>query len=220
MKRIFSEETLLSVLALLMSAVAPNIFPAAQAGIAKMSILGVRLLMPSIIILGIVLVFAYVRGHRRLVNRLFAGGAAGFLATAGLEVVRITSFHFGGMPGDMPRLLGVLLMDRFMLGPSPLSDFLGYTYHFWNGICFGIIFAVLVGRKPVPWAVVYAELIGVGFLLSPAVKALGIGFMGAQMPSMPATIVLAHLVFGLLLGILCRQWTWDGGWLFSTNARV
>jgi hypothetical protein len=214
-KRVINEETLLSLLALLMSGVAPNIFPAAQAGIAKMSILGERMLIPSIIILGVIAVAAFFREHRRLANRLFAGAVAGFIATAGLEIVRTASFRFGGMPGDMPRLLGVLLMDRFMLGPSSLSDLLGYAYHFWNGICFGIIFAVLLGRKQVLWAVVYAELIGVGFLLSPAVKALGIGFMGSQMPSMPATVVLAHLVFGLILGVLGCKWIRDEGWLFS-----
>lgn len=215
MKRIFNEETSLSLLVLLMSGVAPIIFPAAQAGIAKMSVLGVRLLVPSVLFLGMIALAAYFRGHRRLENRLLAGGAAGFIATAGLEVVRTASFRLGGMPGDLPRLLGVLLTDRFMLGPSPLSDVLGYAYHFWNGVCFGIIFAVLFGRKPLLWGVVYAELIGVEFLLSPAVKALGIGFMGSQMPSMPATVVLAHLVFGLILGVLGRKWIRDEGWLFS-----
>ncbi len=55
-----------------------------------------------------------------------------------------------GMIGDLPRLMGVLLTDRFMLGPSLVSDILGYAYHFWNGASFGVIFAVLLGRRRHP----------------------------------------------------------------------
>lgn len=216
MRRIFSEEVVLSALALLLAGVSPNIFPAAQAGFARMSVLALGLLLPSVVLLGAVAGVAAWRGHQRLLNRLVAGAAAGFVATSGLEAVRATSFHvFEGMPGDLPRLLGVLLTDRFMLGPSVLSDVLGWTYHFWNGAAFGIIFAVLFGRKPIRWALLYAQLIGIGFLLSPAVKSLGIGFMGLDMPTMPVTVILAHLAYGLILGALCRRWVRQTGWLLS-----
>ena len=80
------------------------------------------------------------------------------------------------MPGDLPRLLGVLLTDRFMQGPSTLSDTLGYAYHFWNGACLGLIFAVILGRRPVKWTRIYGEIIGISFLASPAVQAMGSGF--------------------------------------------
>ncbi len=221
MRRIFSEEVILSAIALISAAVAPNLFPAAQAGLAKLHVLGVWLLAPSVVLLVVVVGVAAWRGQRRLINRLVWGGLAGFLATLGLEAIRATSFHvFEGMPGDMPRLLGVLLTDRFMVGPSLVSDILGWTYHFWNGVCFGIIFAVAFGRRSFFWALVYAQLIGVGFLLSPAVKALGIGFMGIEMPKMPLTVAVAHLAYGLILGILCRRWVRDKGWLLATTPRA
>lgn len=221
MRRISHEELILSGLAMLLAGIAPNVFPAALAGLAPMPALGLWLLLPSVILLGVVTGVAAWRGHRRLVNRLLAGAAAGFIATLGLESVRATSFHvFEGMPGDLPRLMGVLLTNRFMLGPSVLSDTLGWTYHFWNGAAFGIIFAVLLGRRSMMWALAYAELIGIGFLLSPAVKSLGIGFMGSDMPSMPATIMLAHLAYGLILGALCRRWIAEAGWLFHSTAHA
>ncbi|MBI3836622.1 MAG: hypothetical protein HY288_01640 [Planctomycetia bacterium] len=217
MRRISTEELILSGLALLLAGVSPNIFPAAQAGVASMSTLSLTLLLPSVVLLGAVSGLAAWRGHARLYNRLVAGAAAGFVATFGLEAVRATSFHvFEGMPGDLPRLLGVLLMDRFLLGPSLLSDVLGWTYHFWNGASFGIILAVLFGRTSILWTLAYAELIGVGFLLSPSVKSLGIGFMGLEMPSMPTTVVLAHLVYGLILFALCRRWVRESGWLLGS----
>lgn len=102
--------------------------------------------------------------------------------------------------------MGVLLTDRFMLKPSALSDVIGYAYHFWNGAVFGLIFAILAGRRPLGWAIIYEELVGLGFLASPAVKALGVGFVGLDKPTMPLTVPVAHAAFGLLLGVLTRRW--------------
>jgi hypothetical protein len=151
-----------------------------------------------------------VRGHAVLVRRALVGAAAGIVATVGLEIVRITSFRLGGMPGDLPRLMGVLLTDRFMYGPSTLSDVLGWAYHFLNGGVFGLIFAVLLGRRPVGWFIGYGVLVGVGFLASPAVTSMGIGSLGLAMPSMPATVIAAHVVYGWALGVLYRRWTRPG----------
>ncbi len=212
----FVEEILLSGLILLCAAVAPNIFPAAQAGYAPMSTLAAWALIPSIVVMAITVAIAVWRGHRRLVNRVWVGVAAGMLATAGLEAVRITSFRlFHGMPGDLPKLLGVLLLNRFMLGPSAWSNVLGYLYHFWNGACFGIIFTLIFGRIRFYWGMLYGEVIGTGFLLSPAVTALGVGFFASKMHAMQITVWLAHLVYGGILGWLCQSWTHERGWLLS-----
>ncbi len=213
MKRIFQEDIILSGVILLLVGLGPNLFPAAQAGLAKLSVLGLYLLLPSVVLFAVALTLAAMRGHRRLTNRVLSGVAAGLVATIGLEIVRATSFRLGGMPGDLPRLMGVLLTDRFMLGPSLLSDVLGWSYHFWNGLCFGVIFTVVLGRRSLLWAVIYGQLIGIGFLLSPAVKSLGIGFMGLEMPAMPMTVILAHLVYGIILGVLTRRYVRDEGWL-------
>ncbi|QDT00742.1 hypothetical protein [Adhaeretor mobilis] len=218
MRKFHKEELIVSGMVLLLAGISPNIFPAAQAGLATMPVLALWLLLPASLALAIVTCLASWRGHRRLSNRILSGAAAGIVATLALEAVRATSFHvFEGMPGDLPRLLGVLMTDRFMLGPSLLSDVLGWTYHFWNGAAFGIIFAVLFGRGSLRSAVIYGELIGVGFLLSPAVNSLGVGFMGLDMPKMPITVALAHLAYGIILGILCRRWIRHGGWLLHAS---
>ncbi len=206
MKRLLSGEVLLGLVALALAGLAPNLFPAAQAGLAKLSTLGKYVLIPSIIGLVLVYTVARMRHYTTLTNRLAAGAGAGLIATLGLEVVRATSFRLGGMPGDMPRLLGVLLTDRFMVGPSALSDVLGWSYHFWNGLAFGLIFAVIFGHRPRHWSLIFGQLIGLGFLLSPAVSSLGIGFMGLELPAMPVTVIVAHLVFGLILAHLTQRW--------------
>ncbi len=218
MKQILKGEAVLSLFIMAMAGLAPNLFPAAQAGLAKLSLLGRAVLLPSIALLGAALIVASKLGYGRLVNRAVAGAGAGFVATAGLEVVRAVSFHFGGMPGDMPRLLGVLLTDRFMLGPSAWSDILGWGYHFWNGAAFGIIFTVLFGRRSFLPVQLYALLIGVGFLLSPAVEALGIGFLGLDMPAMPITVIVAHVAYGAILARLINRWVYSGGWLLAESS--
>lgn len=213
MNRSRIEEVALGLLALAAAAVSPTIFPAAQAGLARMSVLAVRLLVPSIVLLVAVAVAAVLRGHRRVARRMIAGAACGAAATLGLEAIRLPSFLLGGMPGDLPRLMGVLLADRFMLGPSTLSDVLGYAYHFWNGASFGLIFAVLFGSASWRWTSIYGLSIGLGFLAGPAVRAMGVGFLGLQMPTMTATVVVAHLAFGLLLGLCLRRSILDAGGL-------
>jgi hypothetical protein len=213
MKNISKERLILALLALLAAGIAPNVFPVAQAGFAKMSDLARWFLLPSIVLLAAVIALTFGLGHRVLGRRMIAGMVAGLIATFGLEAVRITSFHLGGMPGDLPRLLGVLLTDRFMLGPSRLSDLLGYAYHFWNGASFGLIFAVIFGRRPLWWTSIYGLVIGIGFLASPAVQAMGVGSFALQKPAMIATVVIAHIAFGLILGSLLWRWLSKESWL-------
>ncbi len=217
MKRVLKERLILALLALAAAGTAPNLFPAAQAGLAKMSDLARWILVPSISLLIVVIAVTLARGHGVLGRRMIVGIAAGIVATIGLEVVRTTGFRVGAMPGDLPRLLGVLITDRFMLGPSALSDFLGYSYHFWNGACFGLIFAVILGRRALWWPMGFGVLIGIGFLASPAVQAMGVGFLALQMPKMIVTVLIAHLVYGLILGFLLRRWLPEGTWILRAE---
>lgn len=218
MERISKERLALALLALLAAGIAPNIFPLAQAGFAKMFDLALWFLLPSLGLLVVVVAITFGRRHRVLGGRMIVGIAAGTIATLGLEVVRMTSFRLGGMPGDLPRLLGVLITDRFMLGPSRFSDVLGYGYHFWNGACFGLIFAVILGRRAIRWTLIYGVLIGVGFLASPAVQAMGVGFLALQMPTMIVTVVLAHIAYGLILGVVLRRWLPAGPWILCAES--
>jgi hypothetical protein len=109
------------------------------------------------------------------------------------------------------RLMGV--PDRSLHArASPLSD-VSLALSFLERGLFRILFAVVLGRRSLWWAIGFAQLIGIGFLLSPAVKALGIGFMGLDMPTMPLTVAIAHLAYGLLLGLFTRRWLLSHDWL-------
>ncbi|HVA57788.1 MAG TPA: hypothetical protein VNF92_07850 [Gemmatimonadaceae bacterium] len=215
MGRISLKELLLSAVALAAAGVAPNLLWIAQAGYFTLSTLAVWVLIPSVVVLLVVLAMAAAGHERRLVNRMIAGGLAGGLATIALEIVRIAGFHLGQMPGSLPQLMGVLLLDRFMLGPSVASNIAGWAYHYWNGVCFGLIFAVVFGRKPLWFALGYGLFMAVGFLASPAVTAMGVGFMGRNLPGMPVTVVLAHLAYATVLWLLVRRWVRDPEWILG-----
>lgn len=72
---------------------------------------------------------AYARGYDRLTNRIWTGLWVGFATAGALDVFRLTSFTLGLLPGNMPRMFGVLILDTMATGPTPLSDVVGELYH-------------------------------------------------------------------------------------------
>ena len=192
----------LGLVALVLAGVSPNLFVIAQAGYAKLSVLGLWVLLPSIAGLAILAWLSPALGYPELRWQILHGARYGLVAAVGLEVVRLIGFRLGGMPGEMPRLLGVLLLDRFSQGPNILSDVLGWLYHFWNGASFGIVYVLLFGRPTRLRGILYALAVAVGFLSSPAVVAMGVGRFGSDFGiGFPLTVVIAHLVYGYLLGL-------------------
>lgn len=178
------------------ASVAPNAFPAAQAGYANLAQLGKFLIIPSAVI-PIAAMFSLRSRTPQIASALWLGAIAGALATVTLEAIRYTGFRLGFM--------GLLLADRFALGPSTWSTVLGFIYHFWNGACFGMIFALWLSRRPIWWATSYGILIGLVFLVSPVVESLGVGFMERDFGwHFATTVLVAHLAFGTALGFLLR----------------
>lgn len=193
------------LLVLLLAAVGPNLFPIAQAGIANLSKMAVDYLIPSVVLILVLLVITYLLKFSLLKKQILTGIIAGIIGTIGLEIFRITAFKIGWMPGDLPKLMGVLLLDQFALGPNTTSNFAGWAYHLWNGAAFGIIYSLLVGRGKLWIGMLYGFLLGIGFMLSPVVKSLGVGAFGFQFKEgyqFFIAVSLAHIVFGVVLGWL------------------
>lgn len=187
---------------MLAASVGPLLFPAALAGHGSLAEMAIRFLIPSAVVLIIAAALAF-RWRPGLARLVVFGGLAGVIATLPLEVVRLSGFHLEYMPGNLPRLMGVLLLDRFALGPSPASDIAGWAYHFWNGACFAILYVAVFGTARRWVAILYGVLIGIGFMVSPVVTSLGIGKFGLEYSAgFPITVTLAHAAYGAALGIL------------------
>lgn len=197
----------MTILALLVAAsVSPLIFPLVESGRSTMNALAMFALLPSIAIIGIVWGSLY-RSNDPLASSVKVGLGAGALATVALEAIRLPGFWLHFMPGNLPRLMGVLLLDQFATGPSVASDIAGWAYHFWNGAAFGLIYVLVFGTCRRWIAAVYGVLLGFGFMFSPVVSALGIGFLGLEFSKgFPVTVILAHAAFGGTLGWLSARW--------------
>lgn len=190
--------------------VSPLMFVAAAAGFGTMNFYAKYALLPAI---GIVIAIAFIAKKRRW-ERLYRGiliaTVAGPLATVGLEVVRIIGFRvFHAMPGSMPELMGVLITNRFLLGPNIWSDLAGWGDHIIiNGISFSLVYVLVFGRPRWWKAVPYAWVIATIFMISPDMTMLGdIGNFGLAMgPGFAITVYLAHTVFGLILGAVVAHW--------------
>src|SRR2546426_6678551 len=67
------------------------------------------------------------RNYPRLANRIGAGLAAGFIASLGLDTIRVIGVKMGAFPGDMPTMMGQMITGE--MGTSAGVLLAGYTYH-------------------------------------------------------------------------------------------
>jgi hypothetical protein len=198
---------MMTILVLFVAAsVSPFIFPLAESGHSTMDVLAKFALLPSVAVIGVIWQFLRRRDDP-LARQVTAGLAAGAIATIALEAVRLPGFWLGFMPGNLPRLMGVLLLNQFATGPALASDIAGWAYHLWNGASFGLIYVLVFGTCRRWVGTIYGVLLGLGFMLSPVVSALGVGFLGLEFSkAFPVTVTLAHAAFGTVLGWLSARW--------------
>lgn len=202
-------KTLIIFILLGLAAISPNLFMLAQAGIAPFSLLVIRFLIPSIALIFLVIGMSKYLKYEDVVRLSINGIAAGLISTVALEVFRESGFRLGTMPGDLPRLMGVLMLNQFASGPDIWSDLAGWAYHFWNGAAFGLIFSLILGQSKLWQGLVYGLLIGVVFMISPVVKSLGIGLFGIEFKNgyqFALTVTIAHAAFGLALTLILKSW--------------
>jgi len=219
-----NRSTIGQILELVATAVALAAAVAAGAGLFALSATGrwkfrdllLNAGVPAAAVLLAILVVASVMRWKRLSRAISLGFVSGVIATVGLEIIRTVGFRvFHSMPGDLPTLMGVQAAGRIMVGPNVSSTLVGYLDHFWNGGMFGIVFAVFLGGFPAtrhrwPGAVLgalYGIALGFGFATGPVPRSLGVGgvFSTVTVVEFQTTVYLAHLVFGLILGVLVHR---------------
>lgn len=187
----------------LLASVGPLAFPLAQLGYASLHDLALVAVLPSVAALVVVWSHARHAGRPDIARIVSRGAFSGAAATLALEAVRYSGFRLGFMPGNLPQLMGVLILDRFALGPSAWSDLAGFAYHFWNGAAFGIVFVALTRGQSITLAILSGIAIGLGFLVSPVVQSLGVGLFGREFGwHFAATALTAHVAFGVTMGLL------------------
>lgn len=95
----------LTALALIPTAVGVNVLVVALTpGMPSMHELTKVVLIPSIALLAVVWLAAYALGLERLTNRIWTGIWVGAASTAALDIIRLSGFSLGWLPGNNPRI--------------------------------------------------------------------------------------------------------------------
>lgn len=99
---------------------------------------------------------------------------------------------------------------------SLAAHLIGWAYHFSNGITFGVMYLAMVGDARLRswwWAVAMAVGLEMAMLFTPYPRYFAIPVAGLFI----AATLAAHLVFGIVLGLLSRHIS--GCWLSARPSR-
>ncbi len=155
---------------------------------------------------------------------------AGVLATVGLDVIRLPSTWAGYLPMDEGKEIGMMLSgekieDHAGAAHSGGSEqtsrgamterasvwtiVLGYLYHYGNGISFALVFALLFGGAPWWAGILYAVFfVDAGMMV--AMPAMGMPLRASGW----VAALLAHVGYGVVLGVLLSRWLEAPGLVF------
>jgi hypothetical protein len=149
-----------------------------------------------------------------LAMTLSIGFVSGLLGTLSYDLYR-WPFQLAGFKIFTPiQVYGVWTLNA--CSSSDFSNFVGWTYHFSNGLTFAIAYVIVAKKRHWLWAVAYAlglETIAVVtpfaqiFSLSGNYKSLFIAYSG-------------HIAYGLPIGLMTWRWDSTAKWLSSISAWV
>jgi len=206
-------EVILTGLALVTAAIGPNILVVALTpGMPGMPVLTRWALLPSLVLLLAAWGLAFLWGYERLTDRIWTGLWIGAATTAALDLFRLISFSLGLLPGNMPRMFGVLILDTMAGGPTPWSDFVGSLYHYWVSACFGLTYTLICGRTPWWGGLIWGLIIEVGMMTTPPmVVAMDTGYFGLKsgkglLNGVFLGSLVPHIAYGIILGLLIERY--------------
>jgi hypothetical protein len=136
-------------------------------------------------------------------NLLLIGGASGLLATLAYDAVRpflklVLGFSYE--PFRAIAIFGQLITGLPM--DDPFARIIGWLYHFWNGISFGMIFALVWPRGGMTVGFLWAmSLQGLMIVAYPRLLQIRL-----DDPGFLASGIIGHTLWGIVLGKAVRQW--------------
>lgn len=134
-------------------------------------------------------------------KRFVAGLWAGALATLAYDVVRLPISLWDVPVFKSISYFGTLILD--LPSPTPLSEWVGWTYHLTNGVTFGLMYALVV-KVPRWWtAVLWGVLLEGAMLVTPYAEVFGYQLA----PPFVAMTLGAHVVYGLALWWALVSWS-------------
>ena len=163
------------------------------------------IVMPAtVILLGLILLRRRLyRQLHTVANWLIVGALTGLVATIGYDVIRpilCYVFRFSFNPFKAMPIFGSLMTGLPTTHPAAIA--LGWVYHFWNGISFGMMFALFRPRG----GAITGLLWGLGLhalMLWSYPRLLQVRL---DDPGFLVTGCIGHAVWGVILGITIKKW--------------
>jgi hypothetical protein len=164
--------------------------------------------LPSILLLFTLAAFARRIDAGQFVHCLIAGAVGGFVATLAYDVSRWVIRVSGLL--DYDGFKAIYIFGGWITGApgTPAAALAGWIYHFWNGIGFGIFYALIVGRGT--W------LAGLLYGLVMEGMMLGLFPLFLTVTNRVDFILLSligHAIYGVVLGLYVRTYgrRWEKG---------
>ena len=158
--------------------------------------------VPSILLLLVMAAYARWINAPVFLTALAVGLAGGFVGTLAYDGVRLLfrTLHLFNYDG----FVAIYIFGGWITGRETTTveaAIAGWTYHFWNGLSFGVFYVLTFGRRH--W--LYGAAYGVVMELC----MLGLFPLFVQVTDRFDFILLSligHLVYGAVLGLIAQHW--------------
>ena len=183
-------------------------------GIVEMSVSVALVVLPCCI--GLVVFWSWARRNRleEVAAAVGIGIVGGLLSTLAYDLTRLP-FHLSGyLVFATNSTYGMWITDA--AASSRNTEVVGWLYHFSNGVTFSVMYALFMRGRHWIWAVVYAFV-----LESIAVFSLfGQVFSLAGNYGMVSIAYLAHISYGLPIGVMVHRWEASREWLAARQVPI
>jgi hypothetical protein len=172
------------------------------AGLLDMQFTFSAVAFPGLLVFLALTTWAQHARREQFIRRLRVGFVASLAATAAYDIVRVLIRVAAAGTIDPFRahaVFGSLILH--VPATSLAAVLVGWCYHVWNGITFGIMYVLVAGRAPVRLAIAWALFLEAWSI---AVTPLLYDVSRSNLPFL-ATSATGHLAYGVALGLVSRR---------------
>jgi hypothetical protein len=158
--------------------------------------------IPSLLLLMAIAAYARLIDAAVLVNVLEVGLIAGIAATIAYDLARLILMETHIFDYDSYRAITIFGSWITQTPSTTWQSFVaGWTYHYWNGISFSIMYMVLFARRHWLWGV------GYGLVMEMCMLGLFPTFLPISSPAgFVALSLTGHVVYGAVIGAAGQQY--------------
>jgi hypothetical protein len=169
-------------------------------GVSSMKTATLAVALPCCV--GLILIGAWAShaGKKQLASALEIGFVGGLLGTIAYDLSRLP-FSLAGQRIFAPiSAYGIWILDAS--SSTRFTEVTGWTYHFSNGITFGVMYALFMRERHWGWGTAWGLMLETIALLTPFATIFGLSHNYSAI----AIAYFGHVFYGLPLGWLVYRW--------------